>query len=265
MKRVVLFALAWSVVLGCAVRAQEPPAVPPPNPQTDPPATMPAQTPPQPTVPEAKPPVPATTQLAPAAAEPLTDEAIRRRRDRLSIMEGVLTGAVRGAAQQIARRMATQDAGPFVLSGALTARGFILEEYGVFFHVEIPAVNYGVVSVEALLRQRSQQRDAAPERAAAEGRTTAATMPAGSDAEYVEVVKRALIEAMVENSKSLELQPQEWLTVAAADGQEPLMPTPYLVERATLVLRIRGAHIADYMAGRMTLAEVIKKVEVKKF
>jgi hypothetical protein len=38
-----------------------------------------------------------------------------------------------------------------------------------------------------------------------------------------------------------------------------------LVERATLVLRIRGADIADYMAGRLTLADVSKKVEVRKF
>lgn len=264
MKRVVLLAFAMNVALACATRAQELPPVSPPTPPTSPPATAPPPQTPPPAVPESKPTVPAAAQPVPALPAPLSDDLIRRRRDRLSIMEGVLTGAVRGAAQQIARRMATQDAGPFVLSGALTARGFILEGYGVFFHVEIPGVNYGVVPIEAMVRQRSaQQREAAPERAAAG--TTPSPMPGDSDAEYVEVVKRALIEAMVENSKSLELQPQEWLTVAAADGQEPLMPTPYLVERATLVLRVRGADISDYMAGRMTLAEVSKKVEVRKF
>jgi hypothetical protein len=70
--------------------------------------------------------------------------------------------------------------------------------------------------------------------------------------------------AMIQYSKPLALRPEEWLTVAAGDGDEPMMPA-VLSEQAVMVLRIRGRDINEYLAERITLDEVLKRVEVRRF
>ena len=83
---------------------------------------------------------------------------------------------------------------------------------------------------------------------------------------YTREVKEALIEAMIENSGPLGIADHEWLTVAARDGE----PSNRLVpgdsyDLTTTVLRVRGSDLAAYRAGRLTLADAIRKVEVKEF
>ena len=263
MKRVVLFTLAVSVVVSCAVRAQEPPQLPPPGAQ-DPPA-IPVQTPPLPAqTPQTPPPTAAPEATVPATAAPLDAETVRRRRREIKNMEGVLASAVRSAAQEIATEMETPETGKFLLSGSLGARGFILDGYGVFFHVEIPGVRPSLISpmvLESLQQRLAQQRQAQPE-VASTGNATV-NVP-NADAQYVNRVKDALMRAMIQYSKPLELRLDEWLTVAAGDGDEPFMPA-VLSEQALMVMRIRGRDIAEFMAGRLTLDDVLKKVEVRKF
>jgi hypothetical protein len=78
------------------------------------------------------------------AAQTRTQDA-QRRRDQIQLMEGVLAQAVRLGAEQVGRRMQAIDPTMSVLIGQARARGFVLEGYGVFFDVEIPALRQSVL------------------------------------------------------------------------------------------------------------------------
>ena len=80
------------------------------------------------------------------------------------------------------------------------------------------------------------------------------------DAHYVESVKRQLVDAMLEYSRSLQLRPQEWLTVAARQAEEA---PGQIEEPSVMVLRIQGADLAEFLAGRLTPAEVRRRVQVR--
>jgi hypothetical protein len=249
--KVLSCALALIVATVAAGAAQEPPPVAPPQ-STPPPAAPAAQDPP-----------PAVTP-APVLPEPLDETTFRRRRREIRNMEGVLERAVRSAAEEIASELETPETGKFQMSGSLGARGFILDGYGVFFHVVIPGVQPTFISptvLQALRERLARPRQAQPE-VASSGNPTA-DVP-NADAEYVARVKDSLMRAMIQYSKPLELRPEEWLTVAAGDGDEPMMPA-VLAQQAFMLLRIRGRDIAEYMAGRLSLDDVLKKVEVRKF
>lgn len=70
---------------------------------------------------------------------------LKRRRDQVRILEGVLTGAVRLGAEDLSRRMQSADPSLLMTTGTARARGFILEGYGVFFDVDIPMLRTSVV------------------------------------------------------------------------------------------------------------------------
>ena len=269
MTRTFFYAILASVaVSSAAVLAQEPPPVPPAQPPVTAPPGIPVQAPPVQTPPSQTVPPESVPQVAPAPpAVPLVvDEAtIKQRRTEIQNMEGVLASAVRGAAKDIALELQTPETGPFLLSGAHGARGFHLDGYGVFFHVEIPGVQPSLISpaVLAALEERlNRQRQARPEVASAGDPTSNA--PMNRDAIYVERVKNALMRAMIQYSKPLALKPDEWLTVAASDGDEPMMPA-VLTEQAVMILRIRGRDINEYLAERLSLEDALKRVEVRRF
>ena len=70
---------------------------------------------------------------------------------------------------------------------------------------------------------------------------------------YTTQVKSALLDAMIEYSAPLSLSPAEWLTVAARDqdGSRLQPGDPY--EVSTILLRVRGADLAAFRAGRSTV------------
>jgi hypothetical protein len=77
------------------------------------------------------------------------------RRDAMRVMEGVLTASVKTGAAELSRRMQQVEPSLMVLSGDARARGFVIDGYGVFFDVEIPAVSQSLVwSVRTLNRDR---------------------------------------------------------------------------------------------------------------
>ena len=80
---------------------------------------------------------------------------------------------------------------------------------------------------------------------------------------YTEEVRRALVDAMIENSGALTLGEQEWLTVAARDNAptDPFMPG----DQMTLVLRVKGSDLQAFRAGRLTLDQVRARVQAGEF
>lgn len=83
---------------------------------------------------------------------------------------------------------------------------------------------------------------------------------------YTQAVAAALMDAMLENSGSLIIAADEWLTVAARDNVQgsrflPSDPSEVL----TLVLRVKGSDLAAFQARRLTPDEVRKRVEVRAF
>jgi hypothetical protein len=221
------------------------------------PRTGSAQEPP-PTQPPVTPAATPAPQPAPAAvaAAPLTLEEVRARRDAIGIMEGVLAKAVKQGADDVVRRIQSVQPGLTFLTGYAKARGFILEDYGVVFHVEIPGVR---PSVGALLEQAERQRSALP-RAERAGGTDPVFDP---NEAYTEAVKNTLIDKMLTYSIGLDLRGDEWLTIVARDGDEP--STGAFYESITMVIRVRGSDLADFHAKRLNREEVLKRVRVRGF
>ena len=83
---------------------------------------------------------------------------------------------------------------------------------------------------------------------------------------YTREVKAALIDAMLENSGPLAIAPEEWITIAARDSEpgNRLVPGD-AYDLTTWVLRAKGSDLAAFRAGRLTLDEARKKVEIKEF
>jgi hypothetical protein len=107
--------------------------------------------------------------------------------------------------------------------------------------------------------------DARPEPpVVAQGQRVAAAEEDPGDA-YTAAVEGAIIDAMLRYSQSLSMGPDEWLVVAARDrGESGLAPDdPYDV--VTIQLRIKGADLLALHAGRLTLDEARKRVEVREY
>lgn len=84
------------------------------------------------------------------------------------------------------------------------------------------------------------------------------------DRQYTDAVKSALIDAMLDHSLSMDLAPDEWLTVAARQSEGPL-GSNQLFDVSTIVLRVKGSDLAVYAADRTKRAEVREKVDVRVF
>jgi hypothetical protein len=189
-------------------------------------------------------------------------------------MEGTLTGSVRLAATSVARDVQSNTPGATMFTGEARAKGFTLDGYGAFFYVEIPALDLNLVlSIETLERnaqRRSEiqasnlqpsEQTAVPSAAKDALRSVAAEDPGQK---YRDAVKRCLIDAMLDNSKSMDLGPDEWLTVAARGSESGLIPGE-IYQLTTLVLKVKGSDLADFLAGRVTKEQARQKVEVRQF
>ena len=86
------------------------------------------------------------------------------------------------------------------------------------------------------------------------------------NAAYTREVSSAIVDAMIENSGPLPIAENEWLTVAARDNVRPDRLVPGDTSNiSSIVFRIRGTDLGAYRAGRMTLEETRKRVEIKQF
>lgn len=208
-----------------------------------------------------------------AAQTPVTTAADQlRRHEQISVFEGTLVGAVKLAASQVAKDVQIRTPSANLFTGDARAKGFVLDGYGVFVYVEIPALDLQVsLYVDQLERSRV--------RAAADGdnASNAANRaePSASAREslraiedtgerYRAAVKLALADAMLDHSKNLDLKPDEWLSVAARGNESALLPGEIL-QLTTVVLRVKGSDLADYLAGKLTREQAREKVEVRQF
>ncbi len=82
---------------------------------------------------------------------------------------------------------------------------------------------------------------------------------------YTVAVRDALADAMLRYSQSLALGADEWLVVAARDRGEPGVGADDPFEVTTIQLRIKGADLQAFHAGRLTPEEARKRVEVKEY
>ncbi len=253
---------------------------------------------------------------AAGAAQGPSPGATEGRRHAIRMMEAVLSRAVLTGAEKLASQLGNGNPNLSFFTGQARARGFVLDGYGVFFHVEIPEMQTSLVfSVTAMERDMAvadalellrQATDSVPHgttkvqaeqairhlqllvgpmpnagpttAAAAPGvlRSADASPPSGSvdaipaqimrdpTAAYREAIKLALIDAMLEHSRGMTLQPDEWLSVAANRGDSPLAPNE-IVTSSTLVLRIKGRDLALYDADRSRKDEIRARVEVREF
>jgi hypothetical protein len=81
---------------------------------------------------------------------------------------------------------------------------------------------------------------------------------------YTEAVKAALIDAMLKHSLSLHIGDNEWLTVAARDGEGP--PVPGQIDDAsTIVISIKGSDLSAFITNKLTRDEVLKRVKIREF
>lgn len=249
----------------------------------------------------------AWAQQGDRAAQP--DQA--QARYKIFVMEGVLEKAVQNGAAIVSRQVRSIAPDAMFLTGAAQVRGFRLEGFGVFFDVEVPALQPTVAWTlrammvdngnslaqlkafvqkvtdpgdrEELLRAIRQLELVMPSPRLPEmqgvgrpvldrpqgppsGTPGDALLIADPAAAYTREVKAALIEAMLENSGPLGVGNDEWLVVAARDSEpgNRLVPGD-AYDTTTSVLRVKGSDLAAFRAGRLTLEEARKRVEVREF
>jgi hypothetical protein len=242
-------------------------------------------------------------------------ESIENRRDAISMMEAVLSRAVLGGAEQLAKQLGNGSPNMSFFTGQARAHGFVLDGYGVFFHVEVPEMQQSLVmsvttldrdlavanALDSLRRALGAVPDGGPRLQAEEalkrlalqvgplpavadtGNAANRNMVRAADAgpvadlppvampllrdpsvAYRSAIKAALIDAMLEYSRGIDIKPDEWLTVAAHRGDSPLGPNE-IVNSSTLVLRIKGSDLAQYDADRARKDEIRKRVEAREF
>ena len=102
--------------------------------------------------------------------------AVEGRRNAIRIMEAVLSRAVLTGAERLAAQLGSGDPSMSFFTGQARARGFVLDDYGVFFHVEIPEMLRS-----QLLSVATLQRDVAIASALESLRRAAEAVPEGPE------------------------------------------------------------------------------------
>ena len=161
---------------------------------------------------------------APATMDGQTRAGDAQRRKKIEMMEGVLAKAVRQGAEEVGRQMMSIDPTSLVLTGQARARGFILEGYGVFFDVEIPALNQSVVwSVMTM------QRDAQTLSALDAMRRVLEILPEGPDRLKLQQAFKTVEQRVAPVSQQLSMQsdtPEKGKVAAANAGAALALADP---------------------------------------
>lgn len=87
---------------------------------------------------------------------------------------------------------------------------------------------------------------------------------ANPDEAYRAEIKDALIDAMLEHSRGLNVAPGEWLTVAAR-RRDDRATLGIDTESRTVVLSVRGSDLAAFLGGQITPQDARNRIEVRVF
>ena len=82
---------------------------------------------------------------------------------------------------------------------------------------------------------------------------------------YRAEVVQALKDAMLAHSSSLGIGPTEWLTIAAKGNDDRPRLAPADSDARTRIIRLLGSDLADFLAGRITREDAMKRIEVRVF
>ena len=82
---------------------------------------------------------------------------------------------------------------------------------------------------------------------------------------YTREVKSAIVEAMLDNSGSIPLAPDEWLMVAARGNVRGDLSVTDNSDTHTIILRVKGSDLAAYRARQITPDEARKRVDIKEY
>ena len=216
-------------------------------------------------------------------------------RKQVVLMEGLLARAGMVAADTIGRRLQQVEPALNVIIGQSRARGFIMDGYGIFFHVEVPALSGTVIWTQQLMQRELQignaltnikravtdmpegpSRQQAMQAMALLTRTTGPVKEAEVAAanvsspaidptwdpneDYKQEVKRELIDAILNHSLPLNIGPDQWLEVGAHMSENPQSQ-----RGTTLMIRVKGSDLAIFAADPARREEIRNKVEVRAF
>lgn len=102
--------------------------------------------------------------------------------------------------------------------------------------------------------------------------TAAASLSASSDPvitdpdeAYRTEVREALVGAILEHSRGLNIARGEWLTVAARRNDERPRLAPADTDARTMVIRIAGSDLTAFLAGQISREEARKRIDVRVF
>jgi len=82
---------------------------------------------------------------------------------------------------------------------------------------------------------------------------------------YRAEVTRALMEALLDHSSSLGIEPTEWLTIAARRNDERPRLAPADTDAQTFFIRLKGSDLAAFLARQVTREEALQRIEVRVF
>jgi hypothetical protein len=78
-------------------------------------------------------------------------------------------------------------------------------------------------------------------------------------------VRDALVDAMLEHSRGLNLGATEWFTVAARRIDDRVRLAPVDTDARTVIIRVRGADLSAFLAGQITRDEARSRVDIHEF
>lgn len=82
---------------------------------------------------------------------------------------------------------------------------------------------------------------------------------------YRTEVLQALKDAMLAHSSSLAIGPNDWLTIAAKGNDDRPRLAPADTGSGTRLIRLRGSDLGEFLAGRITREEALKRIEERVF
>ena len=82
---------------------------------------------------------------------------------------------------------------------------------------------------------------------------------------YRAEVTRALMEALLDHSSSLGIEPSAWLTIAARRNDERPRLAPADTDARTFIIRLQGSDLAAFLARQISREEALKRIEVRVF